>query len=89
LVDRYSLFRLPDDAGDGEVVHLIVHDDAGGGGHELAAPDQVDARRYCACVELLVHFLAASGDSIVRWLFVHTGEYDESIFFKLSYLGIG
>jgi hypothetical protein len=61
LVYRYSLqlIRLPDDAGDGEVVHLIVHDDAGGGGHELAAPDQVDARRYCACV--VVHFAAVKG----------------------------
>ncbi len=46
---------VPDDAGDGKVVHLIVHDDAGGGGHELAAPDQVDARRYCACVVSSYH----------------------------------
>ena len=39
---------VPDDPGDGKVVHLVVHDDAGGGGHELAAPDQVHARRHCA-----------------------------------------
>jgi hypothetical protein len=58
LVDRYSLFRVPDDAGYGEVVHLIVHDDAGGGGHELAAPDQVDARRYCACAVVDYHCIS-------------------------------
>ena len=39
---------VPDDPGDGKVVHLVVHEDAGGGGHELAAPDQVHARRHCA-----------------------------------------
>jgi hypothetical protein len=41
---------VPNDPGDGEVVHLIVHDDAGRWRHELAAPDQVDAGRYYACV---------------------------------------
>ena len=30
------------DVGGGKVVHLVVHDDAGAGGHELAAPDEVD-----------------------------------------------
>ena len=31
-------------AGDGEVVHLVVHDDAGFGDDELAAEEEVDGR---------------------------------------------
>ena len=34
------------DVGGGEIIHLVVHDDAGAGREELAAQDEVDGGRH-------------------------------------------
>ncbi len=66
---------VPDDPGDGEVVHLVVHDDPRGGGHELAAPDQVNARRHCACG----HFSKSRSIKITFKSITGTGEINSHL----------